>query len=85
MRLREQTISAARETGNSVHRACGRLTSAVAQLEEAVEAARTADRARHARELEDAQAELTVLRHAQEAIIDRLDAAIHRLRRIVGE
>jgi hypothetical protein len=83
--LREQAISAAGEADDSIDRACGRLTSAVAQLEQAVETARVADKTRHARELEAAQAEVQTLRAVQEAIIARLDGAIHRLRKIVGE
>ncbi|MBK8907330.1 MAG: hypothetical protein IPM60_05340 [Rhodospirillales bacterium] len=69
-----------------VARACSRLAVAVARLEEAVEAALgNGGGARDDADLQAAREEAMSLRAAHQAVSERLDSAIERLRALLNE
>jgi small-conductance mechanosensitive channel len=71
-------------SGDLVQQARDRLARAVAALEDAAESVDARSR-RQQRELDEARAEAEALRASQNALSARLDAAIERLRVILGE
>lgn len=68
-----------------VAQACSRLAVAVARLEEAVDAALGEGGARHEGHLHAAREEARSLRAAHQAVSERLDVAIGRLRVLLHE
>lgn len=71
-------------SGDPVRRARDRLARAVTMLEGAAESVDARCR-RQQREVDAARAEAEALRESQSALAKRLDAAIGRLRGILGE